>query len=65
MPVEARTCEATLGDHHPGGNHPPCPICGGGLVPLRGTWRCARCSFLLCVGCDPGVFCAVAEADDE
>jgi hypothetical protein len=29
-----------------------CPVCGGGLVPLRGQWRCSRCFFALCVGCE-------------
>jgi hypothetical protein len=32
---------------------PPCPMCGGGLVPLRGQWRCSRCYFALCIGCEP------------
>jgi hypothetical protein len=29
-----------------------CLLCGGDLVPLRGTLRCSRCGFLLCEGCD-------------
>jgi hypothetical protein len=33
---------------------PSCPMCGGGLVPMRGTWRCSRCYFALCAGCEPG-----------
>lgn len=32
----------------------PCPVCGGGLVPLRGSWRCGRCAFVVCVGCEAG-----------
>jgi hypothetical protein len=30
-----------------------CPLCGGGMVPLRGQWRCSRCYFALCAGCEP------------
>jgi len=32
----------------PGG----CPVCSGPLVPLRGTYRCTRCCYSLCVGCE-------------
>ncbi len=32
---------------------PPCPVCGGVLVPLRSTWRCLRCHYSLCAGCEP------------
>jgi hypothetical protein len=34
------------------GGH-PCPACGGVLVPLRSAWRCSRCYFSLCAGCEP------------
>jgi hypothetical protein len=34
---------------------PQCPMCGGVLVPLRGQWRCSRCYFMLCAGCEPGL----------
>lgn len=30
-----------------------CPACGAALVPLRGQWRCSRCYFMLCAGCEP------------
>ena len=30
-----------------------CPACGARLVPLRGQWRCSRCYFMLCAGCEP------------
>lgn len=31
-----------------------CPMCGGAaLTPQRGAWRCTRCGFSLCVGCEP------------
>lgn len=29
-----------------------CPLCNGQLIALRGAYRCARCSFILCAGCD-------------
>jgi hypothetical protein len=29
----------------------PCPICGGVLIPLRGTSRCTSCGFSLCEDC--------------
>jgi hypothetical protein len=29
-----------------------CPACGAALVPLRGQWRCSRCYFTWCVGCE-------------
>jgi hypothetical protein len=32
-----------------------CPACGAALIPLRGQWRCSRCYFMLCVGCEPAV----------
>jgi hypothetical protein len=31
---------------------PPCPVCGGALVPLRGHFRCSRCFFSACAGCE-------------
>jgi hypothetical protein len=31
---------------------PCCPLCNGPLVPLRGDYRCSRCLFHLCVGCE-------------
>jgi hypothetical protein len=33
-------------------NIPPCPVCAGRLVPLRGFFRCSRCYFSICVGCE-------------
>lgn len=30
-----------------------CPVCGGALVPQRGSWRCMRCGMGLCLGCEP------------
>jgi hypothetical protein len=29
-----------------------CPLCQGGLVRLRDAYRCGRCSFVICVGCE-------------
>ena len=31
---------------------PRCPVCSGALVPLRGHYRCARCYFTICAGCE-------------
>jgi hypothetical protein len=33
-----------------------CPFCDGILVPQRESFRCPRCGFSICPGCeDPGV----------
>lgn len=32
---------------------PGCPVCGATLVPMRGQYRCSRCYFALCPGCEP------------
>jgi hypothetical protein len=29
-----------------------CPFCDGVLVPRGGTFRCLRCSFSICTGCE-------------
>jgi hypothetical protein len=29
-----------------------CPFCDGMLVPLRGEFRCLRCCFSICPGCE-------------
>jgi hypothetical protein len=31
---------------------PTCPVCTGPLLPQRGAWRCSRCCFTLCDGCE-------------
>ncbi len=31
---------------------PRCPVCSGSLVPLHNSYRCARCSYYLCAGCE-------------
>jgi hypothetical protein len=31
---------------------PPCPVCSGLLVELRGFVRCSRCHFAMCAGCE-------------
>jgi hypothetical protein len=33
---------------------PVCPLCAGRLVPLRDHYRCARCLYSACPGCEPG-----------
>jgi hypothetical protein len=33
-----------------------CPYCDGTLIPLSGAFRCMRCCFSICPGCDdPGI----------
>ena len=29
-----------------------CPICNGPLILLSRCYRCARCSFAICIGCE-------------
>jgi hypothetical protein len=31
---------------------PCCPVCSGSLVPLHNSYRCSRCAYYLCVGCE-------------
>ncbi len=31
-----------------------CPVCAGPLIEGRGSSRCTRCQFALCVGCEGG-----------
>jgi len=42
---------------------PPCPTCLGQLVFLRNFYRCVRCGFCICVGCEdlPGAGMASRE----
>lgn len=55
-----RTCETRTG-----GERMPCPICGGWLVPARGTMRCVRCAFSFCLGCEPDwVYCSVTQDEN-
>jgi hypothetical protein len=45
------------------GRHLPCPACSGPLLELRGLYRCTRCYFTLCVGCeaaDASSYCALS-----
>ena len=39
---------------------PPCPKCAGPLAPLHNGYRCCRCRFTLCAGCDAPDFCPPA-----
>jgi hypothetical protein len=38
---------------------PPCPLCRGSLVPLRNSYRCLRCSYHVCAGCEPVEGCSL------
>jgi hypothetical protein len=29
-----------------------CPVCSGSLVPLHNFYRCSRCSYHICAGCE-------------
>jgi hypothetical protein len=31
-----------------------CPVCAGRLVYLRSQYRCSRCCYSFCVGCEDG-----------
>jgi hypothetical protein len=31
---------------------PQCPVCSGRLVPLRDSYRCARCYYSVCLACE-------------
>jgi hypothetical protein len=31
-----------------------CPACGSPLFPLQGFWRCPRCQYRVCEGCEGG-----------
>jgi len=33
---------------------PLCPACGGQLLLLRSLWRCPRCHYSICDGCEGG-----------
>jgi hypothetical protein len=40
---------------------PRCPLCSGVLILLHNAYRCARCSYRLCVSCDPLDCCSSGE----
>ncbi|HTU23123.1 MAG TPA: hypothetical protein VMG10_34120 [Gemmataceae bacterium] len=29
-----------------------CPVCSGSLIPLHNAYRCSRCCYHLCAGCE-------------
>jgi hypothetical protein len=31
---------------------PQCPVCSGSLLALHNFYRCSRCAYHLCVGCE-------------
>jgi hypothetical protein len=43
-----------LGYAVPPDPQPRCPVCGGCFLPVRHSWRCCRCLFSLCDGCEGG-----------
>jgi hypothetical protein len=40
---------------------PTCPLCGGELVALRNLYRCSRCSYGICAGCEQVECCSIPE----
>jgi hypothetical protein len=44
-PIELQECESSP-------EPICCPACGGFLAEMRGFWRCLRCSFAICSGCE-------------
>jgi hypothetical protein len=50
-PIASSTNEQGT-DPAPVAAQPPCPVCSGLLVELRGFVRCSRCHFAMCVGCE-------------
>jgi hypothetical protein len=54
MSFEQSTCESSVYCARPApSSAPACPVCGAALVPMRSLWRCSRCCFSLCAGCEP------------
>ncbi len=45
---------ATATNPPPSPNLPTCPACAGRLLFLSNFYRCCRCGFCLCVGCEEG-----------
>jgi hypothetical protein len=43
---------------------PRCPMCGGVMFPLGEHYRCSRCFFDLCVGCEGFEVSAPCVVDD-
>jgi hypothetical protein len=41
-----------------------CPVCTGFLVRLAGSWRCARCCFTFCEGCEGEPAVCFSEPED-
>jgi hypothetical protein len=35
-----------------------CPVCNGIVIPLRDSYRCVRCRYSFCVGCDGAALAA-------
>jgi hypothetical protein len=53
MPLDQSEREYSLTCTISSNTMPKCPACGGMLVPMRSAWRCSRCYFSLCAGCEP------------
>jgi hypothetical protein len=44
--------EASMTDRGESAGTFRCPVCSGSLVPLHNFYRCARCSYHICAGCE-------------
>lgn len=56
MGVQPRTCTLVGGEQSERREveRQTCPLCGGWFHPQSGAWRCGRCGFALCQGCEGG-----------
>jgi hypothetical protein len=52
MQLGTRSSAEEQPDKAPAPGRPPCPVCSGPLLPLRDFYRCSRCGFSICAGCE-------------
>ena len=64
MPLDESERERTIScTSSIGATAPRCPACGGALVPIHTAWRCSRCYFSLCAGCESVLITDPAEEE--
>jgi hypothetical protein len=54
MQIATESTPALSSQEPPATACPPCPVCSGPLVCLRNQYRCSRCYYCFCVGCEDG-----------
>jgi hypothetical protein len=54
--------ESSSHDERASVSQPQCPVCNASLIPLRNHYRCARCCYSICVGCEQMEYCVIPEA---